>query len=167
MKFEPITLERLTNFGEILKEYDTLKRHKRLLMEKIGTIKGIDYSKDRVQAGNGLRTSEEERYAMKLENINEKIKEYEAWINPEKEIIKNQIARVKKRDYRKILIFRYIERWKWSEIIQEFFELEQDYEEEKQGKYRDTMMYWNRRAVAELEKISSQPYIEVKQLSFN
>lgn len=164
MQFEPITLERLTNFGEILKEYDTLKRHKKLLVEKIGTIKGIDYSRDRVHTGNSCRTSEEERYAMKLETVNNKLKEYEEWITPEKEIIKNQIARVKKRDYRKILIYRYIERWKWSEIIQEFFELEQDYEEEKQGKYRDTMMYWNRRAVAALEKISSQPYIEVKQL---
>lgn len=166
MQFEPITLERLTNFGEILKEYDTLKRHKKLLIDKIGSIKAVDYSKDRVQSGNGNRTSEEERYAMKLETINNKIKEYEEWIIPEKEIIKNQIARVKKRDYRKILIYRYIERWKWAEIIQEFFELEQDYEEERQGKYRDTMMYWNRRAVTELEKISAQPYIKVTQLSF-
>lgn len=165
MKYEPITLERLDNFGEILKEYETLKRHKQNLIAKNNTLKSIDYSKIKVQTGNGSKISEQEYYAIKLQTINNKMREYEAWINPEKEIIKSQIARVPKRDYRKLLILRYIEKWKWTEIIQEFFEFETDYEDQKQLKYKDTIMYWNRRALEELQKISSQPYVPMpKQL---
>lgn len=165
MNYEPITLERLDNFSEIQKEYDTLKRHKQNLIAKYNTLKSIDYSKIKVQTGNGPKISEQEYYAMKLQSINDKMREYEAWILPEKEIIKNQIARVPKRDYRKLLILRYIDKWKWSEIIQEFFEFEIDYEEEKNGRYKDTIFYWNRRALEELQNISKEPYVPTaKQL---
>lgn len=166
MHYEPITLERLDNFSEILKEYEILKRYKQNLIAKCNTLKSIDYSKIKVQTGNGAKTSEQEYYAMKLQSINNKMREYETWITPEKEIIKNQIARVPKRDYRKLLILRYIEKWKWAEIVQEFFEFENDYEEGKGGRYRDMIMYWNRRALEELQKISSKPYEPViKQLN--
>lgn len=163
MNYEPITLKRLDDFGEIMKEYETLKRHKRNLIEKCNTLKSIDYSKIKVQTGNGPKISEQEHYAIKLQSINDKIREYEAWIRPEKEIIKNQIARVPKRDYRKLLILRYIDKWKWSEIIQEFFEFELDYEDQKNYRYKDTIMYWNRRALEELQKISAQPYVPVAE----
>lgn len=166
MHYEPITLERLDNFSEILKEYETLKRHKQNLIAKCNTLKSIDYSKIKVQTGNGAKTSEQEYYTMKLEQINSKLVKYEAWIPPEKEIIKNQIARVPKRDYRKLLILRYIEKWKWAEIVQEFFEFENDYGDEKNTKYKDTIMYWNRRALEELQKISAKPYAPIaKQLN--
>lgn len=157
--YEVITTDRLDNYAEIVKEYKTLLKHKKVLIEKIGTLKGVDYSGIKVQPGNGLKTTEQEHYAMKLEQINSKIAEYEAWIPPEKEIIKTQIARVRKRDYRKLLVLRYIEKWKWKEIIQEFFEFEIDYEDQKQTKYKDTIMYWNRRALEELKKVSEKPYI--------
>lgn len=157
--YEVITTERLDNYAEIVKEYETLLNHKKVLIEKIGTLKGVDYSGIKVQTGNGTKISEQEYYAMKLEQINSKLAEYEAWIPPEKEIIKTQIARVGKRDYRKLLVLRYIERWKWAEIIQEFFEFEADYEDQKHTKYKDTIMYWNRRALEELQKVSDRPYI--------
>lgn len=164
-KYEEITPERLDNYAEIVKEYETLLRHKKNLIEKMGVLRGVDYSRIKVQTGNGPKITEQERYTMSLQKINSKIAEYEAWILPEKEIIKNQIARVKQRNYRKLLIFRYIEKWKWAEIIQEFFEFEIDYEEEKKGRYWDMIMYWNRRALEELQKISSKPYVPVaKQL---
>lgn len=166
MNYEPITIERLNNYAEIVKEYETLLRHKKNLIERVGMLQGVDYSRIKVQTGNGPKITEQEHYTMSLQKINSKIAEYEAWILPEKEIIKNQIARVKKRDYRKLLIFRYIEKWKWAEIIQEFFEFEKDYEEEKGGRYRDIIMYWNRRALEELQKISSKPYEPIiKQLN--
>lgn len=166
--YEEITIERLHNFSELKKEYERLLRFRANLTQKIGTIHGIDYSKDRVQTGNGHKASEQEHFAESLERINFKIREVEAVLFPEKEIIKTQIARVPKRDYRKLLIFRYIEGWKWSEIVQEFFEFETDYEDEKLTKYRDTVMYWNRRALAELEKVSAKPYVKVeKQLTLN
>ena len=159
--YEEITTERLDNFGAIVKEYETLLRHKKELIRRMGVLKAIDYSKDRVQSGNGHKMSEQERYAIALQKINDKIKDYEAWIPPEKEIIKNQIARVRNRDYRKLLILRYVEKWKWAEIVQEFFEFEQDYEEHKKDKYWDTLMYWNRQALKQLEEISTKPYVPV------
>lgn len=159
--YEEITTERLDNFGEIVLEYETLLRYKANLVQKIGLLKSVDLTRTKVQTGNNHKTSEQEHYAIKLEKINKKIAEYETWIPPEKEIIKNQIARVPKRDYRKLLVLRYIERWKWAEIVQEFFEFESDFEEQKHYRYWDTVMYWNRRALEELEKISSKPYVPI------
>lgn len=163
--YEPITIERLDNYLEIEKEYNYLLHQKSNLIKKIGTLHGIDYSKIKVTTGNGSKSSEEEHYVMRLQKINTKLSEYESWLKPEKEIIKTQIARIKKWNYRKILVLRYIEKWKWSEIIQDFFEFEDDYEDEKTLKYKDTIMRWNRQALAELEKVSNKPYVKTsKQL---
>jgi len=167
-KYEEITPERLDNYRVIYREYETLLRHKKNLIEKIGGLRAVDYSRERVQSGNAPKTSAQERYAMALQKINSKIAEYEAWIPSEKEIIKNQIARIRNRenasDYRRILVLRYIEKWKFSEITQELFWLENDFEE-NEDKYKDKTMRWHREALQELEKISAQPYVPIaKQL---
>ena len=164
--YEPITIERLDNYSEIEKEYNFLLRQKENLIKKIGTLSGVDYSKIKVTSGNGAKISEQEHYVMSLQKINSKIADYESWLKPEKEIIKNQIARIKKWHFRKILVLRYIEKWKWSEIIDEFFGFEDDFEEEKNLKYKDKIFDWNRRALAELEKVSAKPYVKAsKQLT--
>lgn len=155
--YEPITIERLDNYAEIVKEYDYLLHQKNNLIKKLG-LKGVDYSKIKVTSGNGAKVSEEEHYVMSLQKINAKIADYESWLKPEKEIIKTQIARIKKWHFRKILVLRYIEKWKWSEIIDEFFGFEDDFEDEKNLKYKDKIFDWNRRALAELEKVSAMPY---------
>lgn len=165
--YEPITLERLNNYTEIVKELDFLLQQKQKIEQKIGTLSGIDYSKIRVTTGNGNKQSEQERWASSLEKINSKIAEYKHWLKPEHEIIKTQISRVKKWNYRKVLVLRYLEKWKWSEITDEFFGFENDFEEEKYTKYRETVMRWNRQALTELETVSSKPYKPIsKQLSF-
>ena len=162
--YEPITIERLDNYAEIAKEYDYLLHQKNNLIKKLG-LKGVDYSKIKVTSGNGAKISEEEHYVMSLQKINAKIADYESWLKPEKEIIKTQIARIKKWHFRKILVLRYIEKWKWSEIIDEFFGFEDDFEDEKNLKYKDKIFDWNRRALAELEKVSAIPYKKIsKQL---
>lgn len=164
--YEPITIERLDNYSEIEKEYKFLLRQKENLIKKIGTLSGVDYSKIKVTSGNGAKISEQEHYVMSLQKINAKITDYENWLKPEKEIIKTQIARIKKWHFRKILVLRYIEKWKWSEIIDEFFGFEDDFEEEKNLKYKDKIFDWNRRALAELEKVSAKPYVKAsKQLT--
>lgn len=155
--YEPITIERLDNYAEIVKEYDYLLHQKNNLIKKLG-LKGVDYSKIKVTSGNGAKISEQEHYVMSLQKINAKIADYESWLKPEKEIIKSQIARIKKWHFRKILVLRYIEKWKWSEIIDEFFGFEDDFEDEKNLKYKDKIFDWNRRALAELEKVSAMPY---------
>ena len=156
--YEPITIERLDNYAEIVKEYDYLLHQKNNLIKKLG-LKAVDYSKIKVTAGNGAKISEQEHYVMSLQKINAKIADYESWLKPEKEIIKTQIARIKKWHFRKILVLRYIEKWKWLEIIDEFFGFEDDFEDEKNLKYKDKIFDWNRRALAELEKVSAMPYI--------
>lgn len=165
--YEPITIERLDNYSEIEKEYNFLLRQKENLIKKIGTLSGVDYSKIKVTSGNGAKISEQEHYVMSLQKINSKIADYESWLKPEKEIIKTQIARIKKWHLRKILVLRYIEKWKWSEIIDEFFGFEDDFEEEKNLKYKDKIFDWNKAALAELEKVSAKPYVKIeKQLVF-
>ena len=156
--YEPITLQRLDDFAEVNKEYNFLLKQKAGLERKLNSLKSIDYSKIKVTSGNAHKDSEQERYAISLEKINKKLSEYSKWLEPEGKIIKTQIARVKQWNYRKILVYRYIEKWKWAEIIQDFFEFEDDYEAEKNNKYKDTVMYWHRRALEELEKISEKPY---------
>lgn len=164
--YEPITIERLDNYSEIEKEYNFLLRQKENLIKKIGTLSGVDYSKIKVTSGNGAKISEQEHYVMSLQKINSKLHEYEGWLPFEKEIIKTQIARIKKWHLRKILVLRYIEKWKWSEIIDEFFGFEDDFEEEKNLRYKDKIFDWNRRALAELEKVSAKPYVKAsKQLT--
>lgn len=164
--YEPITLERLDNYTEIVKELDFLLRQKEQIKEKIGLLRSIDYSKIKVTTGNGEKMSEQEHYAMSLQKINKKIDEYKAWLLPEHEIIKTQISRVRKWNYRKILVYRYLEKWKWREIIQEFFEFENDFKEEKDNKYKDQIMYWHRQALSELKKVSNKPYVKItKQLA--
>lgn len=165
--YEPITLERLKYYTEIVKELDYLLNQKTNLSKKIGLLQGIDYSKIKVTSGNGNKISEEELYAMTLQKINSRIDEIKCWLTHEHEIIKTQIARVKKWNYRKILVLRYLEKWKWSEIISEFFSFEEDYEEEKGDKYKFKILYWNRQAIQELEKVSTKPFIKkIEQLNF-
>lgn len=65
------------------------------------------------------------------------------------------------------MIYRYLELWKWSEIIQDFFEFEDDFEVEKEGKYKQNVMYWHRAALQELEKLRYTVYIPAKQIILN
>ncbi len=169
-KYEEITLQRLEDFKVIKKEYETLLRYKQNLIEKIGSLRAVDYSRDRVQTGNAAKMSEQERYTMILQKINSEITEYEAFLSREKEIIKNQIARIRNhenaKEFRKIIVLRYIEGWKFSEITQNLFWLENDFDENLE-KYRDKTMRWHREALAALEKINTQPYVPImKQLNF-
>lgn len=172
MYYEPITVERLKEYTERVKELDALLQKKKNIISKIGSTHGIDYSRIKVTSGNTGKTSEQEHYAMSLQKINSEIdflkyKVFECYgLVEEHEVIKAQIKRIKKWNYRKILVYRYLEKWKWSEIIQDFFEFESDYEDEKNGKYKDTVMYWHTRALEELKKISEKPYVPVaKQLT--
>lgn len=163
MNYEPITIQRLDDFGAVMREYNDLKNQKYKLEKRLG-LSGIDYSKIKVTSGNGQKLSEQERFTIALQKINAKLLEYEQWLKPEKEIIIQQIARIKRQEYRKILVLRYIEKWKWSEIIQECFWFEADYEEQKQDKYKVKVLYWNRQALKELEEVSQKPFVKVEQL---
>lgn len=158
-----ITLKRLDDFGEVLREYGALLKQKSNLEKRINPLKGVDYSKEKVINGTSRKNSEQERYVLQLEKINARIAYYDEWLIPEREIIETQIARVRRWEYRKILVLRYIEKWKWSEIIHEFFSFENDFEEQKRDKYKDKVLYWNRQALKELEKVGQKSYIKTEE----
>lgn len=163
--YEPITIERLDAYLDGVKELHQLFEQKQAIEEKIGSLSGIDYTRTKVSSGNSPKDTEQERFAIALEKVNQRIDELKFWTKSEHSIITTQIARVKKWNYRKVLVLRYIEKWKWSEITQDFFWLESDYEEAKDTKYRETIMRWNRQAITELENISNKPYKPItKQL---
>lgn len=166
--YEPITLQRMSDFVEIQKEYQELLDHKKKMTARLSSLPAVDYTRVHVANGSSKPISAQERYVLALERLNAEIRKYEGWLPFEKEIIKNQIARIPKPRYRQVLILRYLERWKWSEIIEECFWFEPDFDEEKHNKYKDIVMYWNRRALEELEKISQKPYSPiVRQLVIN
>lgn len=162
--FEIITQERLDEYLENVRVLNNLLETKQKIEVKLG-LHGVDYSKDKVTSGHGNKLTEQERFTNNLLKINAQIDSLKPKLQQEHFILKTQISRVKKYEYRKILVYRYIEKWKWSEIIQDFFEFEDDYEEQKNDKYKDKIMYWHRRALEELQKVSSKPFIKYQQIS--
>ncbi len=145
-----ISTKRLLDYTEIVKELDFLLNKKERIKERISLLKSPNYADTKVTTGGKKNISEEENYVIKLEKINKKIDEYKAWLLPEHNRIKQEIGMIKKWQYRKLLVYRYLEKWKWSEIIQEFFEFEDDFDEQKDFKYKEKMMYWHRQALKEL-----------------
>lgn len=162
--FEIITQERLDKYLDTVKELNLLLEQKKKIMSKLG-LKGVDYSKDKVTSGNNHKLTEEEEYTNKLIKINSQIDKIRPFIASEHLILKTQIGRIKKHEYRKLLVYKYIEGWTWAEIKQDFFEFEDDYEEQKNDKYHTKIMYWRRRALEELQKVSSKPFIEYRQIT--
>lgn len=160
-----IDREWLEWYGEAWRAYEEYKKQKTILEQRIGSLKAVDYNKDRVTNGASSHISEQERYTMRLEKLNGLLKECETILLPAKERLKKQICRIKRTEYRKILILRYIERWKWTDIIQECFWFESDLNDNFQ-KYKEKCMQWNRAALQKLEEISEKPYIPTgKQLN--
>lgn len=158
-----ISKEILQAYADNIRYLERLKNIRRNICLRIGNLKSIDFSKIKVTNGDSRHTSEQERYALKLEKINKEITECEAWCKDCRQKIISNIRRIHKHEYRKILIYRYLELWKWSEIIQDFFEFETDFEEEKEGKYKQNVMYWHRAALQELENLRYKVFIPTKQ----
>lgn len=168
MIYEPITPERLRDYRFKLLELERLLEQKQGLLEKISTLKGIDYSKDKVTTGNGPKQSGQERYAAALERVNEDIDFYKYKVFKcadgsnyglikEAEIIKKQLDRIPEEHYKKLLIKRYIENKKFSVITYDFFCGKPDYED-NYLRYHDKIMDWHKSALVRLENISERPY---------
>ncbi len=156
-----INKEWLEWYGDAWRVYEDYLKQKDILIKRIGTLKAVSYDKDKVINGSSSHLSEQERYTMRLEKINSYIKECEEILLPAKERLKQHIRRIKKAEYRKILILRYIERWKWTDIIQECFWYEEDINTNFE-KYKDKCLFWNRSALKQLEEITEKPYIKAE-----
>lgn len=159
-EYEPITEERLRNYRYIVLEYLQLLEDKNNLINKISSLKGINYDRIKVQTGNGPKITEEEQYTINLEKVNHAIREYQGWLPDEQQIIKNQLFRLKKPLYSEILIAYYINGKKWSVILQEKLGTRVDFKDNYQN-YHKTLMEWRKSALKQLEEISSKPYVPV------
>lgn len=159
-----IDREWLDWFGDAWRVYEGFLKQREQLIKRINALKAVDYGKDKVQNGASNHTSEQERYVLKLEKINGLIQNCESILLPAKQRLKQKISRIKRAEYRKILILRYVERWKWTDIIQECFWYEDDFDKSDFSKYKDRVMQWNRAALKQLEDLKEVPYQVVKQL---
>lgn len=151
-----INKERLTNYTETVKELDHLLTQKNNLIQKLGIINGVDYTRIKVTTGNNHKMSEQERYAIALQTVNIRIDELKFWLKDEYEFIKKRLAQLKRWEYRKLIVLRHLEQFKWAEIVRDFFEFEDDFEEEKHFKYRDKVMDWYKQALNALEKTNTK-----------
>ena len=165
--YEPITVARLNQYTDKVAELDALLDKKQKIQAKLDGLKGVDYSKQKITTGNVQNTSNQEYYAMKLEKVNQEIDKlkYKCFgvygLLEEHKVIKTQIGRIQggkeSWKYRKILVLRFLEKWKWIEIIKDFYGREKDFEEQKYSKYWDKMMDWRKSALRKLEQVSSTP----------
>lgn len=163
MNNEPIIIEWLQWYGDAWRAYEEYLKEKKALESKLSSISGIDYSKDKIKNGS-KKQSEEERFILKLEKRNKEIQECEKILFPAKARLIEQIKRIPKANWRKVLILYYVERWKLKDITEDCFWYEKDYETNKDV-YLATVKRWKREAVQKLTEISQKPYVKVEQLT--
>lgn len=167
--FEPISPARMKDYTDKVKELDRLLIKKIVLESRLSNVKGVDYSALKVITGNGKKISAQEHFVQKLERLNKEIDflKYRIFgpygLVEEHEIIKMQISRISKIRYAKLLVWRYLEKWKWKDIVAEFFEEKDDFVYGAKDKYWDLVMYWHTRALKELEEISAKPYVPIQR----
>ena len=159
MYYEIITKERLKTYLDKVQELNFLLQRKHNLETK-SDLKGVDLSKTKVTNGNSHPFSTPEQNAIELERINNDIKKARAFLDNEHKELIDQISRLKRWYWRRVIVYKYIEGWKMSEIISYFFSDEEDFEVEKESKYRKKIDRWLDEAVENLTKISEKPFIK-------
>lgn len=164
MYYITINKERLRTYLDKVQELNFLLQRKHKLEVKSG-LKGVDFSKTKVTNGNSHPFSTPEQYTIELERINNEIKKSRAFLDKEHDELVSQIGRLKRWYWRRVLVYKYIEAWKMPEIIAYFFSDEDDFEVEKDSKYRKKVERWLDEAIENLQKISEKPFIkQTKQL---
>lgn len=164
MYYQTITKERLTTYLDKVQELNFLLERKHRLEAKCG-LKGVDLSKTKVTNGNSKPFSTPEQFTIELEKINNEIKKSRAFLDTEHKELIIQIGRLKRWYWRRVIVYKYIEAWKMPEIISYFFGDEEDYEIEKDMKYRKKIERWLDEGLENLQKVSEKPFIkQSKQL---
>lgn len=159
MYYITINKERLRTYLDKVQELNFLLQRKHKLEVKSG-LKGVDLSKTKVTNGNSHPFSTPEQYTIELERINNEIKKSRAFLDKEHDELVVQIGRLKRWYWRRVLVYKYIEAWKMPEIIAYFFSDEDDFEVEKDAKYRKKVERWLDEAIENLQKISEKPFIK-------
>ena len=159
MYYETITKDRLKTYLDKVQELNFLLQRKHNLEVKCG-LKGVDLSKTKVTNGNSKPFSTPEHHAIELERINNEIKRSMAFLDTEHKELTTQIGRLKRWYWRRVLVYKYIEAWKMPEIISYFFSDEEDFEIEKDAKYRKKVERWLDEAIDNLQTVSEKPFIQ-------
>jgi hypothetical protein len=159
---EFVNITRLNAYVNMVRKLDYLLKKKLNLEEKYSNVYGIDYERIKVDNGGRISASSPEKIAMALEKVNAEIDSLKWKVKEEHTIIKTQIARLPRWHYCELLVLRYLEGWKWSEITESFFGNEEDFEEEKE-KYKSKIMKWRAAAIELLEAISSKPFVTISK----
>lgn len=164
MYYQTITKERLNTYLDKVQELNFLLNRKHALETKCG-LKGVDLSKTKVTNGSSKPFSTPEQYTIELEKVNNEIKKVRAFLDAEHNELVTQIGRLKRWYWRRVIVYKYIEAWKMPEIISYFFSDEDDFEVEKDAKYRKKVERWLDEGLENLQKVSDKPFIkQTKQL---
>lgn len=143
-----ITRDFLEQYREDVKEYAHYCKKIKWLNEQLVSASDIDSAKHQ-------------------KALSRAIKEYQR-LRPQilttQDIIRKQIAKIKKPQYRSLLTMRYVYHYKWIKIIEIFFSDAEDFEYLKDEKYKDKTFFWHRSALECLKRTNEEEKTAVKKL---
>jgi len=161
MLYEKIDRGYLNRHLHRVQRLDNLRSLKYQILNSCG-LKAYDYSKIKVTAGNGHRMTDQEKAAIRVEKIDRQIKELEAIVTPEQNILLQQLDRLdeKSNDYRHAAILRqlYVDGCSLKDVILSFYP-----EDTKES--RKSISGLRNTAEKMLAKISDIPFIKVEQMT--
>lgn len=169
MMYEVITKERLQDFYNSYQYFEKLLNDKKSIEARL-QLKGVSYDGIKVMSGNGRKLSEQERFVIALERIDNEINRQRTKLEYEKSVIEAQLLRLPKPIHRKIIALKYIEKWKIWEIIEDLYigdprwNPDMDLEEFKKSSeyeyFRNQFYHEEKVAIKNLEKITGKPFVE-------
>lgn len=169
---EPTIKERLIAYRQCLFDLDKFYEQKDAFIKRIGSIRSVNFSADKVTVGNHKRLSDEERYVLYLEKINNKINEYENTLEAGKKDIDKYIDRLPRFEYREIIRQYYFWRCEWWQVAEHLFisdphlyieGAKRGTQESINPNFLRQVFNWRNKAFNELEKLYNTPYIPATQ----
>lgn len=158
--FEIIKKERLDKFLQKMNELTILYDRRQKIENKYGVC-SVNLSKDKVTGGHKHYTNQE-LYTLEVSEIDNEIKELEAYVLEEKKVLITQLKRLEYLS-RRILILYFLKNYKWSQVTYNLFSIEPDYEE-RPDYYRRKTFELRKKALEELQKVSETPFIGYEQI---
>ena len=160
MLYKIIRKERLNQFRNKICQLKFLQRKKNEIINTFG-LKGVDYSRTKVTAGNRRRLTEQERAVLSVEKYDLKIKELAAEIEPERQELQAQINRVDEQSTN----------WRHAESLRSYYleglskkDTAIDIYGSDDKKDVDNVSDLLKTAIELLAEVSSTPFVRVEQI---
>lgn len=160
MIYQKINKDRLMLHRQNVKKLDCKRKQKHDIINAMG-LKSVDFTKPKVTNGNKKPISTQEQLIIRLEKINNEIKELEAIVIPEQQEIEKQIEQVGIKDWRfkEILQGYYIDDIPHKEIMINIFGILEKDNENVRSKYYHLVNF----AIKALEKVSTKPFLKINE----